>query len=107
MNPVAGVAIIVLVAAMGASWLARRLLLRRLERNYPQEFAELGSPSTKKLTSMHPRHHDMQISFWRFLWRGEAFRLGNVVMSALASIAVIADVAMAIAFAVLVWAAFA
>lgn len=107
MNPVAGAAILVLVGAMGVSWIARRLLLRLLERNYPQQFAELGHPSTKKLTSVHPRHHDMQIGFWRYLWRGEAFRLGNPAVSALAAAAVIADVVMGIAFAVLVWAAFA
>lgn len=100
-----GVAVIALLAGMGGAWLFRRLLLARLRDRHPREFAGLGQPSEKQLNSIHPKHHEQQIAFWKYLWEGGAFRLDDGVASGLAAAALVSDVALGAGIVMLVWSA--
>jgi hypoxanthine-guanine phosphoribosyltransferase len=100
-----GVAIVIIIAAMAGSWLFRGLLLRTLRTRHPPEFAELGRPSYRQLASLFPRYREMQIRFWKYLWGGKVFLVDDRLVSGLAGAALLADVALAIGVALLLWSA--
>ena len=101
----AAIGVLILLTAMGASWVARGLLLRTLRERHPHVFAELGQPSPRKLTSVLPRHGNLKVEFWKFLWGGKVFLIRDRQASMLASIALLADVGLAIWAALLLWSA--
>lgn len=92
-----------LFAAMAGSWLFRFLLLRVLRARHPSVFAALGEPSSRQLESMLPRHHEMHLGFWRYLWGRQAFRLGDAFVSALAAAILLSDVVLAGSVVMLLW----
>jgi hypothetical protein len=102
-NNAAGMAILFLLAAMASGWLFRLLLLRVLRNRYPQEFAELGQPSSRQLVSLSPRLHELHIKFWKYLWGGKVFLINDKRLSNLARVALISDIAAAGSVAVLFW----
>ncbi len=101
----AGVGIVILLVAMGIDSLCRVLLLNRLREHHPQEFAALGQPSTRQLESLLPRYQDLHLKFWRYLWGGGAFRLGDARVSGLAMLAMFADLVMIACVALFLWSA--
>lgn len=101
----AGVAVVIILAAMAGSWLSRGLLLRVLRSRHAHVFAELGQPSTRQLASVHPRHGNLQILFWTYLWSGRVFGIGDRLVSALALVALLADAALAAGVVALLWSA--
>ena len=101
----AAVGVLILLVAMGTSWAVRGLLLRTLRERHPLVFAELGHPSPRNLASVLPRHGDLQVKFWRYLWGGKVFLIQDRQASMLASVALLADVGMAIGAALLLWSA--
>jgi hypothetical protein len=103
--PMAGVAIVAILGGMGGSALFRGLLLRRLERRHPTVFAELGRPSARQLTSLLPKHGELQVQFWKYLWGRGAFSSGDKMVSALAAGAVLADLALLAGVVLLFWVA--
>lgn len=105
MDAMTGVAVLTILGAMAGSWLFRGLLLRTLRLRHPDEFAGLGSPSMRQLTSLFPRFREMQIRFWRYLWGGQVFLVRDRLVVGLAWAALIADFVLAIGVAMLVWAA--
>lgn len=105
MSPVTGMSVLLILAAMGGGWLSRRLLLGLLRARHPGEFDELGNPSTRQLGSVLPRHQEVQLRFWKYLWGGQVFRLGDGHASALAVAALLCDAALAVGMALLLWSA--
>ena len=101
----AAVAILILLAGMGVGWLVRNRLLRLLRDRHPGVFAELGYPSVRSLASVLPRHGEVQVRFWRYLWGGKVFRINDRGASVLASIALLADAGLVIGAALLLWSA--
>jgi hypothetical protein len=101
----AAVGVLILLTGMGAGWLARGLLLRTLRDRHPEVFAELGHPSARNLASVLPRHGDLQVKFWRYLWNGKVFLIQDRTASMLALIALFADAGLAIGTALLLWSA--
>ena len=102
----AAVGVLILLGAMGASWMARSLLLRTLRDRHPLVFAELGHPSQRNLTSILPRHGDLQLKFWKYLWSRKLFRIRDRQASILAAIALLADVALVVGSGLLLWSAY-
>jgi hypothetical protein len=100
-----GVAVLTILGAMGAGWLFRALLLRRLRKRHPDAFALLGSPRSVELASLLPRYREMQVQFWKYLWEGRIFSTGDGLVSALAVAALLADVAFVAGTVLLAWAA--
>ncbi|MGB9092838.1 MAG: hypothetical protein WCB93_01855 [Gallionella sp.] len=100
----AGIAIMIILAAMTSSWLLRGLLLKLLRERHPEEFTDLGFPSNRQLASFYPRYREMQIRFWQYLWGGKIFRINDKLVSGLAWSALIADTALAVG-ALLLWSA--
>jgi hypothetical protein len=101
----AGIAIMIILVAMAGSWLLRGLLLRLLRERHPEEFAELGFPSSRQLSSFYPQYREMQIRFWKYLWGGKIFRISDKLLSGLAWAALISDTALAVGALLLLWAA--
>lgn len=99
------VAVLILLASMGASWGCRALLLRRLEVRHPQAFADLGFPTTRLLNSLKPGHSDTQVRFWKFLWSRAVLQLPDPVVPLLVLVARAADIGLAIAVVLLFWSA--
>lgn len=97
------VAVLTILIAMACGWLFRRLLLRALEQRHPHEFEGLGQPDSKKLASLSPRHKELQIRFWKYLWEGKVFRLEDSEVSRLAWAAMFADIVLAAGVVALVW----
>jgi len=93
-SPLAGMAVLVMVVSLGAGWAFRMLLLKRLRTKYPQEFAALGEPNRRHLNSLLPRHHEVQLGFWKYLWGESAFQLKDPTVSALTWSARVSDVAL-------------
>lgn len=104
-NVLVGVAVAIILVAMGCGWLLRALLVRTLRDRHPAEFATLGRPSSRSLGSMLPRHREMQLQFWKYLWGKEIFLLRDSLVSGLASAARIADVALVAGAIMLIWSA--
>jgi len=102
---VKAVAVLGLLAAMAGGWAFRTFLLRTLRTRHPQEFAALGSPSRRQLASLLPKHQELHLKFWKYLWEGRAFRVNDRLVSGLASAALIADVALAGSVVLLFWSA--
>jgi len=98
----AAIAVMTILAAMAGSWLFRGLLLRALRMRHPDVFSELGRPSTLHLTSIHPRHGDMQIGFWKYLWGGSVFSRKDKRVSSLAVLAMACDVGLVLGVLVLI-----
>lgn len=99
----AGLAVLTILIAMGCGWLFRRLLLKALQQRHPHEFESLGHPDSRQLASLSPRHKELQIRFWKYLWEGKVFRLEDSQVSRLAWAALIADVVLAAGVAALLW----
>ena len=104
-NVLVGVAVAIILASMASGWLLRVLVLRTLRIRHPAEFAALGHPSSRQLSSLLPRYREMQIQFWRYLWGGKIFALKDKLVSGLASAALISDVALGVGVVLLLWAA--
>lgn len=104
-NVLAGIAVAVILASMACGWLSRALLIRTLRTKHPGEFSGLGRPSSRELGSLLPRHGEMQIQFWRYLWSGKVFQLKDNLASALATAALVSDVALGAGVALLLWTA--
>jgi hypothetical protein len=98
-----GMAILVLLAAMGCGWLFRLLILRMLRSRHPQEFADLGQPSSRQLVSLSPRLQELHIKFWKYLWGGKVFLNDDKRVTNLAWLALVSDAAVAGSVAVLFW----
>lgn len=98
-------AVFMLLMAMAGSWLCRALLLRRIRTKHPDEFAALGSPSDRQLTSLLPRHQEMHIRFWTYLWGGKVFLIKDRWVSGLALLALISDTLLAGSMVFLFWVA--
>lgn len=96
-------AVLTILIAMAGGWLFRRLLLRALQQRHPHEFEGLGHPESRQLASLSPRHKELQIRFWKYLWEGKVFLLKDRQVSRLAWAALLADVALAVGVAALVW----
>jgi len=95
--------VLILFAAMAGSWLFRFALLRALRVRHPVEFAALGEPSSRQLESMLPRHQEMHLRFWKYLWGGSILLLGDRLVSALAMAARLSDVILAASAVALFW----
>lgn len=102
-----GVAVLVILGAMGAGWLLRALLLRTLEKGHPEEFARLGRPSSRQLASLMPRFREMQLEFWKYLWEGRVFGLKDRRLTALAVAALACDVVLVAGVVLIAWRAWA
>ena len=100
-----GAAVLVLLAAMAGSWIFRSLLLGMLRTRHPEEFAQLGHPSRRQLDSLSPRHGDLQVRFWTYLWGGKVFRIGDRRVAVVALAALISDIALVGSVAALFWSA--
>lgn len=100
----AGMAILILVVAMVGSWLFRALLLRRLRIRHPEEFAGLGYPSSRQLASLSPRLQELHIKFWWYLWGGKAFQVNDKLVTGLARVVQISDIALVGSALALFWA---
>jgi hypothetical protein len=98
-----GAAIIAILIGMGASWALRELLIRRLRDHHPDNFAELGAPSGRHLSSIVPRYQDMQIRFWRFVWSGRALRSADPIVARLALALVVANLILGAGVVALLW----
>jgi hypothetical protein len=98
----AGIAVMTILAAMAGNWLFRGLLLRELQTRHPDVFSELGRPSAPHLASIHPRHAEMQIRFWKYLWGGSVFSRRDKRISCLAVLAMLADVGLAVGVVALI-----
>jgi hypothetical protein len=103
-NATAGIAVLVILMAMACSWMCRGLLLRTLRDRHPDQFAELGQPTNRHLGSFLPRHQEMQIRFWKYLWGGEVSLTGDKLASALSWILRVSDVSLAAGVLALLWA---
>ena len=101
----AAVGVLILLGGMGTSWMARGLLLRTLRDRHPLVFAELGHPSQRNLASILPRHGDLQVQFWKYLWSSKVFRTQDYQVSILAAIALLSDVALVAGAGLLLWSA--
>ena len=98
----AGPAAVIIMAGMGGGWLFRTLLLRLLRTRHPDDFAGLGSPSTRQLASLYPRFQDLQIAFFRYLWGGAVFRVKDPAVALLGAAALACDAALVVGVVVLV-----
>ncbi len=100
-----GVAAVVFMAAMGAGWIFRALLLKALRDAHPADFDALGRPTGRQLASLLPRYRETQLRFWKYLWGGQAFRLGDGRIASLAWAAVISDIVLVAGMILLFWSA--
>ncbi|MBL0142949.1 MAG: hypothetical protein IPP91_12820 [Betaproteobacteria bacterium] len=102
---VTGVAVLILLAAMASGWMLRALLLRTLRTRHPREFEALGNPSARHLSSMLPRHNEMHVQFWKYLWEGKVFLLKDDLATGLAWAALTSDVTLVASVVLLFWSA--
>lgn len=100
-----GLAILITLSGMAGGWLFRALLIMRLRKRHPEAYSVLGKPSIRLLASIARRHHDTQIAFWRYLWGGKAFALGDRLVSAIAAAAIAFDITLAVGVVLLLWSA--
>jgi hypothetical protein len=98
-------AVLILLGAMGSGWLSRQLLLRTLRLRHPGEFDALGSPSRRQLSSLLPKHREVQLGFWMYLWGGKFLLLRDSRVSALGSAALVSDAAVVVSAVFLFWSA--
>lgn len=103
-NAMAGIAVMVILVAMGCSWMSRGLLLRALRDRHPGEFTALGQPTNRQLGSFLPRHQELQIRFWKYLWGGKFALTGDSYASVLSWVLRVSDVALAAGVLALLWA---
>jgi len=89
-----GRVVLILLVAMASSWLSRVLLLRALRLRHPEEFAALGQPSRRQLESLLPRHQDLNLQFWKYLWGERVLLLEDKRVSNLAWLIRISDSAL-------------
>lgn len=88
---------------MAGSWLFRFLLIRALRFRHPAEFALVGEPTSRQLESLLPRHQEMHLQFWKYLWSGRPFLLGDWLVSTLTAATLLSDLALAGSVAALFW----
>lgn len=88
---------------MAGGLLFRALLIRTLRISHPVEFAALGHPSIKHLTSLLPRYRELQVQFWKYLWGEKVFQVDDRRVRAFAWAARISDVALVGSAAILFW----
>lgn len=62
-----GVNITVIAAALGLAWVFRVLLISLLRIRHPDEYAVLGSPKPRQLSSLLPKHQNLYLAIWNFL----------------------------------------
>jgi hypothetical protein len=98
-----GMAIVIILLAMGSSWLFRNLLLRVLQEKHPDEFAALGQPTSQQLASLSPRLQELHIQFWKYLWGGKVFQVKDRLVAGLAIGALFADAALIVGVAIFLW----
>ncbi len=98
-----GVAIVIILLAMGCGWLFRNLLLRVLRERHPREFAALGQPTSQQLASLSPRLQELHIQFWKYLWGGKIFLIKDRLVASLAGAALIADAALIGGVVIFLW----
>lgn len=101
----AGMIILMIVVAMGCGWLFRTLLLRTLRVRHPDEFAALGYPSNRQMTSLLPKHQDLHLKFWHYLWGGKVFRVDDKRVTRLGWLALSSDIVLAGSVLALFWSA--
>lgn len=89
-----GPAIVILLLGMGGSWLARRILVRVLRKRHPETFARLGEPTHKTMQSVLPRHNEMHLRLWGFLWGFGFLALRDAAVNALAIAAIACEAAL-------------
>lgn len=87
-------AVFVLLAGMIAGWALRRATIAVLRDRHPAEFARLGEPTGKQLLSHMPRHREMHLALFRFVWGFEFRAFPDALVRALAWATVLADLAM-------------
>lgn len=97
------VSIVTILVAMGSGWLLRLLLLRVLRERHPEQFAALGRPTGQQLASLSPKLQEVHIQFWKYLWGGKVFQLGDRLVSGLAAAALLADATLIIGVAIFLW----
>jgi hypothetical protein len=97
------VVVLALFAAMAGSWLFRFLLIRVLRLRHPEEFALIGEPTSRQLESLLPRHQEMHLQFWKYLWSGRPFLLGDWLVSALTTATLLSDLVLAGSVVSLFW----
>ena len=100
-----GLAVLILLVAMAGSWLSRALLLRALRLRHPEEFAALGQPSGRQLESILPRHQNLNLQLWKYLWGKKVLLLDDRHVPKLAWIARFSDTALAASMVALFWVA--
>ena len=98
-----GIAIVIILLAMGSAWLFRNLLLRVLRERHPDEFAALGRPTSQQLASLSPKLQELHLQFWKYLWGGKIFQVKDSLVSLLAAGALLADAALIVGVAIFLW----
>lgn len=98
-----GIAIVIILLAMGSGWLFRNLLLRVLRERHPDEFAALGRPTSQQLASLSPKLQELHLQFWRYLWGGQVFRVRDPLVAILAGAALLADATLLVGVAIFLW----
>lgn len=102
-TPAAGVIITVIVAALGLACLFRVLLISLLRARHPDEFAALGSPEPRQLSSLLPSYQHLHLAMWKYLWGAQVFRVKNPLVTTLAVAALISDIVLVGGVAFLFW----
>lgn len=100
-----GLIVLTVLLAMGGSWLSRVMLLRRLRLRHPEEFAALGQPSRRQLESLLPRHQDLNLQFWKYLWGEKVLLLGDKQVFNLAWLARLSDTTLVASVVAFFWSA--
>ncbi|MDP2108876.1 MAG: hypothetical protein Q8J67_07495 [Rhodocyclaceae bacterium] len=98
-----GIAIVIILLAMGSGWLFRHLLLRVLRERHPDEFAALGQPTSQQLASLSPKLQELHLRFWKYLWGGKVFQIRDRLVTGLAAAALLADAALIVGVAIFLW----
>lgn len=98
-----GIAIVIILLAMGSAWLFRNLLLRALRERHPDEFAALGKPTSQQLASLSPKLQELHLQFWKYLWGGKVFQVKDRLVAILAGAALLADAALIVGVAIFLW----
>jgi hypothetical protein len=102
---VTAVAAVIILVAMAGGYVFRGLLLKTLRNKHAHVFAELGRPSNRELASILPRHGDVQIRFWKYLWGQRILLIDDKLVSRLAVAARVADVGLMAGMVLLLWCA--
>lgn len=102
-TPSAGAIIVTIIAALGLAWVFRVLLISVLRVKHPDQFAALGSPTPRQLSSLLPKHQNLYLAIWKYIWGGQAFRLKSPLVSALSVASLASDIVLVGSVALLFW----